>query len=55
MAGEELPAGQKIPALAGEKWRSMSDKEKEPFVKKETEEKKKYEAAMEEYRKKVPK
>jgi hypothetical protein len=46
--------GQKIPSLAGEKWRSMGDKEKEPFVKKEAEEKKKYEVAMEEYRKKVP-
>ncbi|XP_031549880.1 high mobility group protein B1-like isoform X1 [Actinia tenebrosa] len=53
MAGVELEDGQKIPALAGEKWRSMTDKDKEPYAKKEAEEKKKYEAAMESYREKI--
>jgi len=52
MANEKLPEGQKIPSLAGEKWRSMSDKEKEPYLKEEAKEKAKYEEAMKEYRKK---
>merc|ERR550519_1293948 len=53
MAGKKLPEGQKVPSLAGEKWRTMSDKEKEPYVKEEAKEKAKYEEVMKEYRKKM--
>lgn len=53
MAKEPIPEGQKIPTLAGEKWRKMTDKEKEPYLKEEAKEKAKYEEAMKEYRKKV--
>jgi len=53
MANQKLPDGQKIPTLAGERWRTMSDKEKEPYLKQEAKEKAKYEEAMKEYRKKV--
>ncbi|XP_028518114.1 high mobility group protein B1 isoform X1 [Exaiptasia diaphana] len=53
MANQKLPDGQKIPSLAGEKWRTMTDKEKEPYLKEEAKEKAKYEEAMKEYRKKA--
>lgn len=53
MANQKLPDGQKIPSLAGEKWRTMSDKDKEPYLKEEAKEKAKYEEAMKEYRKMV--
>jgi len=52
MKGKSTDGDQKIPALAGEKWRSMSDKDKEKYKKLEAEAKKKHEAAMEEWKKK---
>ncbi|KAL9973839.1 hypothetical protein ACROYT_G020345 [Oculina patagonica] len=52
MAGKKLDGDQKIPALAGEKWRSMTDKDKEKFKQLETVAKKKHEGEMEEWRKK---
>lgn len=53
MKGKEIEGDQKIPALAGEKWRSMSDKEKEKYKQLEAGARKKHDAAMEEWRKKV--
>ncbi|KAK3699887.1 hypothetical protein QZH41_016546, partial [Actinostola sp. cb2023] len=52
MANTKLTEGQKIPSLAGEKWRSMTEKDKEPYLKIEAKEKIKYEEAMKEYKKK---
>lgn len=53
MKGKQSEGDQKIPALAGEKWRSMSEKDKEKYKQMEAVAKKKHEAAMEEWRKKV--
>ena len=53
MIGKSTDGDQKIPALAGKKWRSMSNKDKEKYKKLEAEAKKKHEAAMEEWKKKV--
>ena len=54
MKGKKPADGdQKIPALAGEKWRSMTDKDKEKYKEKEAVAKKKHDAEMEEWRKKV--
>lgn len=53
MKGKQSEGDQKIPALAGEKWRSMTDKDKEKYKQMEAAAKKKHEAAMEEWRKKV--
>lgn len=39
--------------LGGERWRAMSDEEKRKYIEKQSEEKLRYEASMEEYRKKV--
>ncbi len=53
MSGKKLDGDQKIPALAGEKWRSMTDKDKEKYKQLESIAKKKHEVEMEEWRKKV--
>lgn len=53
MQGKKTDSDQKIPALAGEKWRTMTDKDKEKYKQLEAVAKKKHEAAMEEWRKKV--
>lgn len=53
MKGKKLDDNQKIPALAGEKWRTMTDKDKEKYKELESAAKKKHEGAMEEWRKKV--
>ena len=53
MKGKKIDDNQKIPALAGEKWRTMTDKDKEKYKQQEAVAKKKHEAAMEEWRKKV--
>ena len=53
MKGKQSEGDQKIPALAGEKWRTMGEKEKEKYKQLEAAAKKKHEAAMEEWRKKV--
>lgn len=45
--------GNKIPALAGEKWRGMSEEDKAPYKTKEAAAKEEHEKAMVEYRKKV--
>ena len=52
MEGKEAD-GKKIPALAGEKWRSMTDKDKEKYKQLEEVAKKKHNADMEEWKKKV--
>nr|XP_058955132.1 high mobility group protein B3-like [Pocillopora verrucosa] len=52
MKGKKIDDNQKIPALAGEKWRTMTDKDKEKYKQQEAVAKKKHEAAMEEWRKK---
>ncbi|XP_078381273.1 uncharacterized protein LOC144664036 isoform X2 [Oculina patagonica] len=51
MSGKKLDGDQKIPALAGEKWRSMTDKDKEKYKQLESIAKKKHEVEMEEWRK----
>jgi len=53
MQGKKTDSDQKIPALAGEKWRTMTDKDKEKYKQLEAVAKKKHEVAMEEWRKKV--
>ena len=53
MKGKQQEGDQKIPALAGEKWRTMTDKDKEKYKQLEAAAKKKHEVAMEEWRKKV--
>lgn len=53
MQGKKTDSDQKIPALAGERWRTMTDKDKEKYKQLEAVAKKKHEAAMEEWRKKV--
>ena len=53
MKGKQTDGDQKIPALAGEKWRNMSDKDKEKYKQLEAAAKKKHNAAMEEWKKKV--
>ncbi|XP_001633812.2 high mobility group protein B1 [Nematostella vectensis] len=52
MAGKALEDGKKIPSLAGERWREMSDEDKKPYTIQEAEERNKYEKVMEEWRKK---
>ncbi|XP_068701849.1 high mobility group protein B1-like [Montipora capricornis] len=52
MKGKQSEGDQKIPALAGEKWRTMGEKEKEKYKQLEAAAKKKHEVAMEEWRKK---
>ena len=53
MKGKQQEGDQKIPALAGQKWRTMTDKDKEKYKQLEAAAKKKHEGAMEEWRKKV--
>ena len=55
MQGKKIEGDQKIPALAGERWRSMTEKDKEKYKQLETVAKKKHEGEMEEWRKKVSK
>ena len=45
--------GNKVPALAGEKWRGMTDADKTPYKAKEAAAKKEHEKAMLEWSKKV--
>ncbi|XP_035231161.1 high mobility group protein homolog TDP-1-like isoform X2 [Stegodyphus dumicola] len=53
MAGKEPEGGvAALAKLGGERWRSMTDEEKRKYVEKQGEEKVRYEASMEEYRKK---
>ena len=52
MEGEVLE-GNKIPALAGEKWREMSDQDKVPYKTKEAAAKKEHTKALLEWQKKV--
>lgn len=53
MKGKPLEGDQKIPAIAGEKWRNMTDKDKEKYKQLEAAEKEKHEQAMAEWRKKA--
>ncbi|XP_054708430.1 high mobility group protein DSP1-like [Uloborus diversus] len=53
MAGKEPEGGvAALAKLGGERWRSMTDEEKRKYVEKQNEEKIRYEANMEDYRKK---
>lgn len=54
MAGKEPEGGvAALAKLGGERWRSMSEEDKRPYVEKQNEEKVRYEASMEDYRRKV--
>lgn len=54
MAGKEPEGGvAALAKLGGERWRNMSDDEKRPYQEKQNDEKVRYEANMEEYRRKV--
>lgn len=54
MAGKEPEGGvAALAKLGGERWRNMTEEDKRPYVEKQNEEKVRYEAAMEEYRRKV--
>ncbi|XP_015794483.1 high mobility group protein DSP1 isoform X2 [Tetranychus urticae] len=53
MAGKEPEGGvAALAKLGGERWRGMTDEEKRPYVEKQNEEKVRYEANMEDYRRK---
>ncbi|XP_065668465.1 uncharacterized protein LOC100208772 isoform X1 [Hydra vulgaris] len=54
MKGKALLEGEKIPALAGEKWRSMTDDEKKVYNDMVQKDKQRYEKAMEEWKSKNP-
>ena len=49
---DKLKTGQKIPTLAGERWRSMTDDDKEPYITQAATLKKEYEKKMEDWNKK---
>ena len=49
----QLKEGEKIPSLAGQAWQKMSKKEKEPYLQKVEEDRKRYEREMEAYKKNV--
>ena len=54
MAGKEPEGGvAALAKLGGEKWRGMNEEDKRPYVDKQNEEKLRYEASMEDYRRKV--
>lgn len=54
MAGKEPEGGvAALAKLGGERWRGMTDEDKRPYVEKQNEEKIRYEANMEDYRRKV--
>jgi len=53
MAGKEPEGGvAALAKLGGERWRNMSEEDKRPYVEKQNEEKIRYEASMEDYRRK---
>ncbi|XP_064489308.1 high mobility group protein DSP1-like isoform X2 [Ornithodoros turicata] len=55
MAGKEPEGGvAALAKLGGERWRSMTEEDKRPYVERQNEEKMKYEQNMEEYRRKTP-
>ena len=49
----QLKEGEKIPSLAGQAWQKMSKKEKEPYLEKVAEDRKRYEKEIEAYKKKA--
>ena len=49
----KVAEGRKIPELAGEKWRSMTDKDKQKYEEQVAVAKKEHEIAMKEYNAKV--
>ena len=49
----QLKEGEKIPSLAGQAWQKMSKKEKEPYLLKVEEDRKRYEREIEAYKKNV--
>lgn len=54
MAGKEPEGGvAALAKLGGERWRNMTEEDKRPYVERQNEEKIRYEASMEEYRRKV--
>jgi len=54
MAGKEPEGGvAALAKLGGERWRGMNEEDKRPYVDKQNEEKLRYEASMEDYRRKV--
>lgn len=54
MAGKEPEGGvAALAKLGGERWRNMTEDDKRPYVEKQNEEKVRYEASMEDYRKMV--
>lgn len=54
MAGKEPEGGvAALAKLGGERWRNMTDEDKRPYVEKQNEEKLRYEASMEDYRRKA--
>jgi hypothetical protein len=54
MAGKEPEGGvAALAKLGGERWRNMTEDDKRPYVGKQNEEKIRYEASMEDYRRKV--
>jgi len=54
MAGKTLEGGEKIPSLAGEKWRDMGAEEKRKYELLVEQDKQRYEKEMEEWRKTNP-
>ena len=51
--GVQLKEGEKIPSLAGQAWQKMSKKEKDPYLEKVEEDRKRYEREMAAYKKNV--
>lgn len=54
MADKPLPDGKKIPTLAGERWKEMTDTDKKQYEVMVEKDKKRYEKEMAEYRKENP-
>ncbi len=48
-----LKEGEKIPSMAGEAWRKLSDKDKQPYNEKVAEDRKRYEVELAKYKKMV--
>jgi len=53
MANKPLPDGKKIPTLAGERWKTMGETQKNEYEKMVEKDKIRYEKAMTEWRKEV--
>ena len=51
--GLQLKEGEKIPSLAGQAWQKMNKKEREPYLQKVAEDKKRYDKEIEAYKKNV--